>query len=484
MRILLINPPWYILQNAKIVQNSTPLGLCYLGAVLETHHHDVRILNADRMEEGYENEWTVEMDSFRSFCKEDLWRHPVWKKILDVIQSLRPQVIGISIRTPAVASSLLLCELIKQIDREILIAVGGPHPTALPQELLASSYIDFVVRGEGEATLAELLGGIAGRVKYSSILGLSYKSNGKIQHNRDRPLLEIDTIPYPAKHLMLDLNLHDQDDFNAILASRGCPYNCIFCATSNVWTKRVRFRKSLDVVKEIEETYKRFNTRFFSFEDDTFTIRRDRCAEICDLIIKYGLQKISGFRWVCNTRPELLNSNLLQRMRDAGCAAVAIGIESGNAEVLKRLKKGYTIEQVKKAAKMIRETGMILSAQFMIGLPFETESDIWDTVRLAEELEPESVMLSVATPLPKTELFYLAKDMGYINNDITWSEVTTKNDGILFNKEYSLEKKVRIIREVTSAFKRIQNKKIDIKIGSRKRYENMYKRKQKEDYPR
>ena len=122
-------------------------------------------------------------------------------------------------------------------------------------------------------------------------------------------------------------------------------------------------------------------------------------------------------------------------MKTAGCAAVAIGIESGNDRILKKLKKSYTTHQIRAAAAMVKETGMVLAGQFIIGLPFETESDMWDTVRLAEEIEAESVKLSIATPLPNTELYDLAMQAGYFPDGLNWSDAMLHNDGILFNKK-------------------------------------------------
>jgi len=484
MRIFLINPPWYVLQGGESNQNSTPLGACYLAAMLESGGHDARVMNADRGDSRYENEWTIDIRMFDSYRARDFRQHPVWKKIADSVASFRPDVVGITVRTPAVESSLFLCETVKRIDRGIFTVVGGPHPTALPDEMLESPYVDFVVRREGEATIVELVNALSSGSDRSSVAGLSYKRGQAIHHNPDRPFLDIDTIPHPAKHLMLDIEAHDQDDFNPILASRGCPYQCIFCASANVWSRKVRFRDPADVVQEMRETCERFDTHFFSFEDDTFTIRRDICFRLFELIVDSGLQKVPGFRWVCNTRPELLDPELLRAMRRSGCAAVAIGIESGNDRILKRLKKNYTVAHVKEAARMIKEAGLVLSTQFMIGLPFETEDDMWDTVRLAEALSPESVMLSVATPLPKTELYTLASEKGYFKNGIRWAEVTTKNDGILFNTVYSPERKARIMEAVRSAFEDIQKRTIEIKIASRKRYEDMYKKSGKDPYPR
>lgn len=475
MKTLLINPPWFILEEADLGQNSVPLGLCYLAGVLHHHNLDVRVFNAERIDEKYYYEWTKEIDAFESFRNRDLKQHPVWKKVEDTVRDYGPDLVGISIRSPALESSLYLCEIVKKLNNETYVVVGGPHPTSLPDDLLESEYIDFVIRGEGEVTIVELAQCLSRDGNLSSVLGLSFKREGEIKHNSPRPLANLEEIPHPAKHLMLELEKHDQDDFNPVITSRGCPFDCIFCGSSNIWGKSVRYRRPADVVKEIQETMNRFDTRFFSFDDDTFTLNEKHVLDLCARIIEEGIADIPGFRWTSNTRPELLNPSLLEKMRKAGCAAVAIGIESGSDSILKKLKKKYNVDQVKKAAVMVKDAGMVLAGQFIIGFPFETEKEMWETAQLAEEINAESVKLSVATPLPDTDLFRLALHLGYFPKGINWSDAMLHNDGILFSKIYSEKEKRRIMNDIIAEFKRIQNKTIQLKMDRIKYYESMYK---------
>ncbi len=475
MKTLLINPPWFILEEAELGQNATPSGLCYLAAALEKNDFEVKVLNAERTDKNFYYDWTREIDAFESFRAREIKEHPVWQKVIDRVKSFAPDLVGISIRTPALESARNLCALIKDLDSEIGIVVGGPHPTVMAGDMLAAGNVDYVVRGEGEETLVDLVKCLSRSGDLADIKGLSYQHEGKIVHNPERPMSDLAVITPPAKHLMLDLEAHDQDDFNPIMTSRGCPYSCIFCGSANVWGRNVRYRKPVDIVQEIIDLHAQFDTRFFSFDDDTFTLNEKHVREICDLIIAHKLTEIPGFRWTCNTRPERLNLDLLVLMRKAGCAAVAIGIESGNDGVLKKIKKNYTSADVRKAAKIIKKAGMVLAGQFIIGFPFETEEEMWDTVRLAEEIEAESVKVSVATPLPNTVLFDMAMAGGYFPNGVNWSDVMLHNDGILFNKRYSPEEKKRIMTKMVAEFKRIQAKTIDEKIGRIKHYESQYK---------
>lgn len=477
MKTLLINPPWFILEEADLGQNATPSGLCYLAGALETHGFEVKVLNAERTDENFYYDWTKEIDAFESFRARDIKEHPVWQKVIARVKSFAPDLVGISIRTPALESAKNLCALIKEYDSRIPIVVGGPHPTVRATDMLETGYIDYVVRGEGEVTLVDLARCLKEGGDLASVQGLSYLKDGEPVDNANRPLSSLESITPPAKHLMMDLEAHDQDDFNPIMTSRGCPYSCIFCGSANVWGRGVRYRAPRDIVNEIKDIHEKYDTRFFSFDDDTFTLNEKHVREICRLIIADGLHEIPGFRWTCNTRPEKLNYDLLVLMRKAGCAAVAIGIESGSDEILKRIKKNYTSDDVRKAAKIIKKAGMVLAGQFIIGFPFETEEDMLETVRLAEDIEAESVKVSVATPLPNTDLFDMAMDEGYFTGNVNWSDVMLHNDGILFNKIYTPADKKRIMTTIVGEFKRIQDKTIHEKVGRIKEYESQYKNK-------
>lgn len=244
----------------------------------------------------------------------------------------------------------------------------------------------------------------------------------------------------------------------------------------------MRWRTPRDMAAEMLAIHKEYDTRYFSFEDDTFSVNRARTMELIDEIMKTGLPTVPGFRWTCNTRPDRVDEELLVRMKEAGCAAVAIGIESGNPRMLKKMIKAFTVEQVREAIHLIKKVGMISSGQFLIGMPTETEEEMWDTVRLADELECESVMLSVATPLPATALYEEAASLGLIPQEgIDWATVTTKNDGMLMTvnhggKEVHMPKpdRDRVIAEIHAAFDKIQNKTLDAKNESRRWYEAQY----------
>lgn len=228
----------------------------------------------------------------------------------------------------------------------------------------------------------------------------------------------------------------------------------------------MRWRSPANVVAEMVETQARWGTEFFSFQDDTFTTNHKLVHALCDEIMACSWD--GHFRWVCNTRPELLDDAIVAHMKAAGCAAIAIGVESGNDDVLRSLKKGFVADDVRRAAAIMKRHDVTLSAQFMIGLPNESVEQMMDTARLMEEIDPVSVMLSVATPLPGTELHEQARAMGYIDDDPDWTTVTTKNDGMLFPKDMPREEVAAAITAIRVRFDAQQRRKAEEKYRYRK----------------
>lgn len=458
-------PFYYFFPEAK--QDMIPVGLCYLGAVLK-NKHDVKIYNPDLKFEGEENQYSNEMNDYKK-CLENLKdpTNPIWEEIEKVIIKQNPDLIGISARTPSIESAKKTAQLIKKINPKIITVLGGAHASCLPSESAKFPFFDYVVRKEGEATIVELVDKLEKGEDCSGVAGITYKSNGKIIQNPERELIkELDTLPFPARDLIINKEIMHPDEFGLIFSSRGCPFQCTFCASHNLWTRRVRYRSPENVVQEMIEVHNKYKTEFFSFQDDTFTLNKERTKKICDLIIKANFK--GNFRWVCNTRIDCLDEELAKKMAESGCVATALGIESGNDEVLKAMKKRTRTEQAIKAVKILNKYKIKFSGQFMIGLPYETEEQIKDTIRIMQQLDPISVMLSVATPLPGTEMYDYALKLGLIDRNIDWAKVTTKNDGIIFNPNKIPKERIPIIMEYAK-------KSFDEQVEKRRKEKDDYK---------
>lgn len=327
------------------------------------------------------------------------------------------------------------------------------HPTILPDEAVKNRDVDIVVRGEGEYTFLELIKNLESLDK---VLGITYKENGEVIHNQNRALIEnVDELPFPARHLILEKENCLPEAFGNIFASRGCPYNCIFCASHKVWTKKVRYRSPQNVADEIKEIKKTFKTNQFRFEDDSFTLNKKLVEGVCDLLIKEKL----NIKWTTETRADLVTDDLIKKMKSAGCEDITIGVESGDEATLKRIKKGITIEQIRNANRILKENKMGFSAFFIIGFPWETKREIDKTVSLMKELDPRVAGFSVATPYPGTELYEIYKSEGLIPEKIDWSRFFHQSPDMYLTKNLTKEETSKIIEEVEKIFDEHNDKK-------------------------
>ena len=219
------------------------------------------------------------------------------------------------------------------------MAVGGTHPTLDPEGTLAGEEFDYAIRGEGELTFLEL----ADNPEEEKIKGLSFKKDNQIIHNESRPFIEdLNTLPYPCRDSFLNDTRYL--DFGHLITGRGCPFACAYCASQQLWGRTVRFRSVSNVISELEYLKTNYNPSVIHFVDDTFTLNKDRAKEICQQIINKRL----GIKWVCDTRVDCLDEELVALIKSAGCIRVKIGAESGSNRILKAMQKGITTELLPK----------------------------------------------------------------------------------------------------------------------------------------
>lgn len=362
------------LDTKKLGYCNPPMGLVYLAAVLERAQRSVRLVDLQ------------------------LTRDPLGLA-REVLREEGPRFVGITCTTPDFSAVCDVAGLVKELDRRTTVLVGGPHPSAVPEDVLKNENIDYVVVGEGETTLLELIRGDDPR----GIRGLAYRERGTVRTNPPRPLIKnLDSLPFPAYH-QLDIPRYGEPHrpkVMSIIGSRGCPYSCIFCA-NNVVHRQVRARSPENVVDEIEFLTKEHDVVNFAFFDEVFTLRRTRCIRICKEIIERKL----SINWFCASRVDVVDKEMLTIMKGAGCQAVEYGVESGNQRILDLIKKGTTLKQIEDAVRWTREVGMQPNGLFMIGHPYETEDTINETIELAKRLPFEYAIFSITMPLPGTELW-------------------------------------------------------------------------------
>jgi len=382
MKALLVNPP--LSKNFPSSSCYPPLGLASLAAFIEENNINVGIIDA---------------------AIEELSSADCVKRIL----SSSPDLIGITAMTPIYPQALEIAKLIKQ-EVNTPVCLGGPHATFMSDAILSTGYFDFVVRGEGELTLLELCKTFQNGKRFELVKGLSFVKNGKIFNNPPREFIQnLDTLPKIAYHLLPFEKYQSKappgfvrgKPWLTMITSRGCPFACKFCSTSELWGKIWRACSPERVVSDMEEVISKYNLRSLFFVDDNFTFHKKRIEEICSKIIEKSLR----IEFACNCRVDQVDLNLLSKMYDAGCWRIGFGIEAGTQQVLDWYKKKITPESARKAIKLCKEVGISPICYFIIGAPFETEEMIMSTIEFAKELDVDATGFSFLVPFPGTELY-------------------------------------------------------------------------------
>jgi len=425
MKTLLVNPPFQrFTSDYSISVHHFPLGLGYVAAALEQAGYQVEIYDADLFSKPIYNS---EISQFRIAAHRAdhvnallNFDHDVWHEVEALFGKKEPDIVGITSKSVTLPAAYMAAKIAKKVNKEVVVVFGGPGATTVIEQVLQNPHVDFVVQGEGEQTMTKLVKMLHNsKPDFYQIDGLSFKDGGRIINNRSRTVVkDIDTLPYPAKHLLLYADkLPDilyKTIHGDILTTRGCPYACTFCACHVIWGGRsVRMRSAEEVVKEILHQKERYGVQNFRLWDDLFTIKRKRVVEICNLLI----EKKVNVNWICYIRVDSIDTKLLALMKQAGCVEVEVGVESGSNRVLKEMHKGITVEQTQKAAEMINETGLPWIALLMIGVPGETKEEMAATMDLLPKLSPTKVVFNVFSPYPGTPLHAKLKGEGRLNDN-------------------------------------------------------------------
>jgi anaerobic magnesium-protoporphyrin IX monomethyl ester cyclase len=400
MKILLINPPIKNIIESDMPKELEsgmdflpPLGLMYIAAyVKEKTNFDIKLLDCEVEKINYTN-------------------------IQEKIKEEKPDVVGITTMTFTLIDVIKTAKLIKEVDPNIKIVLGGPHVNIYPEETMNNKEIDFLVLGEGEQPFIDLLGHINDLNALHDIRGLVFRDNdGKVVNTGKRELImDLDSLPTPARELTPYKKYYSiiahQNPTTTMFTSRGCPYKCIFCDRPHLG-KIFRARSAEDVVKEMEEIEKMGIKEVFIY-DDTFTIDRQRVVDICNLILDKQLQ----LKWDIRARVNTVDEELLILMKSAGCTRIHYGVEAGTKKILTVLRKGITLEQVETAFKLTKKAGIETAGYFMIGSPTETMADIKETIKLAKRMFPDFVHFTVLTPFPATDLYFKGLNENIIKED-------------------------------------------------------------------
>lgn len=404
MKVLLVHP--FITVHADDPTSiSSTLGLGYLAAYLEREKVPVEIL--DIAAEGVHQVKKIGK-KIRCGLSE--------KEIKERIKKISPDLVGITcISTLHAQDAHGTARIIKEANKDILIVMGGAHPSSNPQEVLKDENVDIVVRGEGELTLAEIVKNFKERKGLDNIPGTFARKGQKIIENPPRPFIkDVDSLPFPARHL-LPMAIYFQESTRktnyamrsrimTMITSRGCPGNCVYCAVRTVWGRFWRGRSPKNVVDEIESLVKNFGANEIHFIDDSISVNMKRLEGICDELIK---RKID-VKW---TTPNgiaiwLLNKRLLKKMKKAGCYRLTFGLESGNLDTLHNfIGKHYDYAKAKEIIKFASKIGLWTVGTFIIGFPYETREKLDDTINYALSTDLDFAVFYIANPFPGTPMY-------------------------------------------------------------------------------
>jgi anaerobic magnesium-protoporphyrin IX monomethyl ester cyclase len=347
------------------------------------------------------------------------------------VRDLGPRLILLETSTPSIAFDLETAAAIKRLSPETYVALLGSHVTYFDRETVAENpAVDAVLRGEFEYTAADLARALQDGADLSAVLGITYRdAQGDPRRNPDRPLFEpLDQVPFPARHIVngagYRAGIYSGGYPTAMVSSRGCPYHCTFCLWPDaLYGHKFRARSAENVVDEIEEAVRTYGHDEIYFDDDTFTIDRQRVLDICRMIRERELQK--EVEWIAQCRVDTVDREMLEAMKAANCGYILFGVESGSPKMLKKMRKGITLEKARAAFALTKEVGIKTQAFFLFGMPGETQETIRETIEFAKELNASSTQFAVAIPHPGTALYQECKANGWLTSD-DWADYTAE----------------------------------------------------------
>jgi anaerobic magnesium-protoporphyrin IX monomethyl ester cyclase len=406
VKILLITAPWE--QNPLVIPSHDndshyPIGLAYLHSYLESKGHIVTT--------GWLNNYLY---------------NDYMDRLKELTSANQPDIVGFNLLTMNRVATYHGIELIHNTFPGIKIIVGGIHATVMFSQLIEKYSFIVVIRGEGEATFTDIANG----TPISDIKGIAYSDGISTIVNPSRELLDLDTIPFP-RH---DLFFGNDRTLAGLITSRGCPNHCSFCCLNPISKSTVRFRSIKNVIEEIEYLIASFpKLTTIWIHDDSFFLRPDRVIEFCDEVISRGIKT----EFICSARAKPLTKEMVAKLGKAGFSMVLIGMESGDPEVLKRCRKGITLQDVERAVTLFSGSAIDVMLFVIVGLPGETDATIRNTAKFIQKMQRIKYIfyhdIGVLAIYPGTKVYQIAKRCANISDEYWLTELATP----LFTAEHS-----------------------------------------------
>lgn len=447
-KVFLLTPPAFTFRNMRDINPIPPMGLGYIAAMLERRAVEVKIF--DSLIEGFDKEEGVSDEIVRVGAS--------FQQIEEQIRQFSPDVVGVSnLFSRQAHNAHSVFALVKKISPDIIVIAGGAHPSVMPELVMEDGNVDFVVIGEGEKTICDLLDYLEGKKATSELDGVALREAGRVKIIPKKAFIpNLDEIPFPARHLMsmekyfgliYSHGKRHSVRFSPIVTSRGCPAGCTFCTAHHVWGRGFRKRSPRNVIEEMRHLKDKYAIEELIIEDDNVTLDVRRSEELFDLMINERI----NLKWDTpnGVAAFALNNRLINKMKEAGCVQLNIAIESGNKDVLKNIiRKPLDLDKVRPLIEYAKSINLNVGIFLIIGMPGESIEQMWDSYRFAKNLGIFNPFISIATPYPGSELYDLCIKKGYIRDNFSldklyitscsistedWSGEDVRN---VFNKGY------------------------------------------------
>ena len=372
----------------------------------------------------------------------------------ETLRQDRPRLVGITAYTPNVAIASEVAAKVKGTLPEAAVVLGGFHASALPERTLKEfPSLDYVVAGEGEETLTDLLRYTGDGEPARDVPGLYYREGDAVQSGPPRALIpNLDDLPVPDRGLVPateyvpDLGNYRQLPSTGILFSRGCPFRCTFCSKS-VFGHRIRYRSEEHFLAEVRECIDRWAIRDFRLEDEAPTININKIRSLCQAILRENLR----LTWNCFSRADSVDAETLRLMKQAGCYHITYGIESGLETTLQRIQKRISLQEAESTMRATKRAGIECKANFILGFPWESAEDMRQVVRYAKRISPDLVTFNLFKPLPGSALYDELEAAGRLRH-ASWEDYFTTSSKIPFEARYGEREGMRILMWAVFSF--------------------------------